>query len=132
MKFAKTRLQLHSGPSKFPRNPFHIVLQVYHQEGLRALYKEGCGILIIGSIGKDAVRFSSFDSIKNAFRYPETGVLSSGRNMLAGMAAGVTPVFSQSHLPSGLKLHLSMMRGPRGNILPQFIVCVLLSETMDL
>ncbi|KAI9646989.1 hypothetical protein NHQ30_004990 [Ciborinia camelliae] len=88
LEFAKTRVQLHNGPSNLPRNPFRIVLQVRQQEGLRALYK-GCPALVIGSIGKDAVRFVSFDSIKNAFRDPETGVLSPGRNMLAGMAAGV-------------------------------------------
>ncbi|ESZ96051.1 hypothetical protein SBOR_3528 [Sclerotinia borealis F-4128] len=88
LEFAKTRVQLHTGPTKLPRNPFRIVLQVYEQEGLRALYK-GCGALVVGSIGKDAVRFASFDSIKTAFRDPETGVLSPGRNMLAGMAAGI-------------------------------------------
>ncbi|TGO46115.1 hypothetical protein BCON_0344g00070 [Botryotinia convoluta] len=88
MEFAKTRVQLHSGPSKLPRNPFQIVLQVYKQESIRALYK-GCGALVFGSIAKDAVRFTSYDSIKNVFRDPETGVLSPGRNMLAGMAAGV-------------------------------------------
>ncbi|KAJ8064572.1 hypothetical protein OCU04_006901 [Sclerotinia nivalis] len=88
MEFAKTRVQLHSGPSKLPRNPFRIVLQMYKQEGYRALYK-GCGALVFGSIAKDAVRFASFDSIKNVFRDPESGVLSPARNRLAGMAAGV-------------------------------------------
>jgi solute carrier family 25 citrate transporter 1 len=86
-EFAKTRVQLHN-EAKLPRNPFRIVIQVYQQEGLRALYK-GCGALVVGSVAKDAVRFASFDSIKNAFRDEKTGVLSPGRNMLAGMAAGV-------------------------------------------
>ncbi|KAA8572836.1 hypothetical protein MFRU_003g00610 [Monilinia fructicola] len=89
LEFAKTRVQLYNGPSNLSRNPFRIVLQTYEREGLRALYK-GCGVLVFGSIGKDAVRFASYDSIKNAFRNPETGVISPGRNMLAGMAAGVT------------------------------------------
>jgi len=43
---------------------------------------------VVGSIGKDAVRFVSFDSIKNAFK-DENGTLSPLRNMLAGMCAGV-------------------------------------------
>jgi solute carrier family 25 citrate transporter 1 len=55
---------------------------------LRALYK-GCGVLVVGSVGKDAVRFLGFDSVKNAFKDPETGTLTPVRNMLAGMAAGV-------------------------------------------
>lgn len=44
---------------------------------------------MFGSVGKDAVRFLSFDTVKNAFRDKETGTLTPGRNMLAGMTAGV-------------------------------------------
>ena len=55
---------------------------------MRALYK-GCGVLVVGSVGKDAVRFLGFDSVKNAFKDPETGTLTPVRNMLAGMAAGI-------------------------------------------
>jgi solute carrier family 25 citrate transporter 1 len=88
-EFAKTRVQLFSDPGvKPPRNPFKIVIQVYQKEGLRALYK-GCGALAFGSVAKDAVRFLSFDSVKNAFKDPATGTLTPGRNMLSGMAAGV-------------------------------------------
>ncbi|KAH8592893.1 mitochondrial carrier domain-containing protein, partial [Bisporella sp. PMI_857] len=88
-EFVKTRVQLHSEPgSKPPRNPFRIVSQVYKKEGFRALYK-GCGALVVGSVAKDAVRFLSFDTVKNAFKDPHTGTLSPGRNMLSGMAAGV-------------------------------------------
>lgn len=42
-----------------------------------------------GSIGKDAVRFLTFDSIKEAFKDPDTGQLSPARSLLAGSAAGV-------------------------------------------
>lgn len=42
-----------------------------------------------GSIGKDGVRFLFFDQIKHAFADPETGTLSPGRNLLAGMTAGI-------------------------------------------
>lgn len=45
--------------------------------------------MIIGSIGKDGVRFLSFDTIKEAFKDPETGTLSPIRNLLAGMTSGV-------------------------------------------
>lgn len=93
-EFAKTRVQLRSPntktltPTKLPKNPYTIVTQIYCTEGLRALYK-GCGALVFGSIAKDAVRFLSFDTVKNAFRDKETGTLTPARNMLAGMTAGV-------------------------------------------
>jgi solute carrier family 25 citrate transporter 1 len=95
-EFAKTRVQLGRLPgslasassSQIPKNPFLIVPHIYRSEGLRALYK-GCSALVIGSVGKDAVRFLSFDTVKNAFKDPETGALTPGRNMLAGMTAGV-------------------------------------------
>lgn len=71
-----------------PKNPFKVVYQVYSREGLKALYK-GCVPLVIGSIGKDGIRFLSFDTIKNTFKDPETGTLSPLRNMASGMASGV-------------------------------------------
>ncbi|KAK5019719.1 hypothetical protein LTR16_000329 [Cryomyces antarcticus] len=52
------------------------------------MYK-GCSTLVIGSVGKDGIRFLGFDTIKNAFKDPETGTLSPIRNMLAGMGSGV-------------------------------------------
>lgn len=89
-EFAKTRAQLRSEKTgiKPSRNPFLVVAQTYQKEGLRALYK-GCSALVVGSIGKDAVRFLSFDTVKNRFKDPETGALTPTRNMLAGMTAGV-------------------------------------------
>ncbi|KAG4441411.1 hypothetical protein IFR05_003098 [Cadophora sp. M221] len=103
-EFAKTRAQLGQLPNpnfkstpksqtqtptpKPSRNPYHIITQIYKTEGLRALYK-GCGILVIGSVGKDAVRFLSFDTIKNYFRSPSDGTLTPTRSILAGMSAGV-------------------------------------------
>jgi solute carrier family 25 citrate transporter 1 len=47
------------------------------------------GPLVVGSIGKDAVRFLSFDSIKSTFKDRETGRLSPLRSLAAGMASGV-------------------------------------------
>jgi solute carrier family 25 (mitochondrial citrate transporter), member 1 len=88
-EFAKTRAQLRNDRgAKQPRNPFLVVLNVYKKEGYRALYK-GCSVLVVGSVAKDAVRFLSFDTVKNAFKDPETGALSPMRSMLAGMSAGV-------------------------------------------
>ncbi|KAI4153805.1 MAG: hypothetical protein LQ340_002079 [Diploschistes diacapsis] len=88
-EFAKTRAQLRNKKGvEPPRNPFKIVSQVYRQEGPRSLYK-GCSALVVGSVAKDAVRFLSFDTVKNSFADPETGALTPLRNMLAGMTAGV-------------------------------------------
>jgi len=89
-EFAKTRVQLRTQKGiPTPRNPFLVVGQVYQTEGIKALYK-GCGALVVGSIGKDGVRFLFFNKIKDSFADPETGTLSPARNLLAGMAAGVT------------------------------------------
>ncbi len=40
-------------------------------------------------MGKDGIRFLSFDTIKNQFEDPETGTLSPLRNLAAGMLSGV-------------------------------------------
>jgi len=88
-EYAKTIVQLRRRKGeRTPRNPFKIVGQVYKQQGIKALYK-GCTALAIGSVGKDAIRFLSFDTVKNSFKDPETGTLSPLRSMLAGMSAGV-------------------------------------------
>ncbi|KAL5116928.1 hypothetical protein ACEQ8H_005145 [Pleosporales sp. CAS-2024a] len=89
LEFAKTRVQLRQEKGvPAPQNPFYVVTQVYQKEGIRALYK-GCGPLVLGSVGKDGVRFLFFDQIKEAFADPETGSLSPIRNLLAGMTAGI-------------------------------------------
>ncbi|QRC98338.1 hypothetical protein JI435_044110 [Parastagonospora nodorum SN15] len=89
LEFAKTRVQLRQEKGvPTPRNPFYVVRQVYQKDGIRAVYK-GCGPLVLGSIGKDGVRFLFFDQIKEAFADPETGSLSPVRNLLAGMTAGI-------------------------------------------
>ena len=62
--------------------------QVYQKEGIAALYK-GCSTLVIGSVGKDGIRFLSFDTIKNQFKDPETGTLTPMRSLAAGMMSGV-------------------------------------------
>ncbi|KAF2464111.1 tricarboxylate transport protein-like protein [Lindgomyces ingoldianus] len=89
LEFAKTRVQLRSQKGiPTPKNPFLVVTRVYQKEGIRSLYK-GCAALVVGSIGKDGVRFLFFDQIKHAFADPQTGTLSPLRNLAAGMTAGV-------------------------------------------
>ncbi|KAK5086764.1 hypothetical protein LTS08_007177 [Lithohypha guttulata] len=88
-EFAKTRVQLRAERGiPTPRNPFVVVGQVIQKEGARALYL-GCSTLVIGTIGKDAIRFMSFDAIRRGFADPETGSLSALRSLGAGMSAGV-------------------------------------------
>ncbi|KAL1619354.1 hypothetical protein SLS54_006631 [Diplodia seriata] len=98
-EFAKTRVQLRNEtttttPQQGPRqpyrspNPFHIIRAVVRDEGARALYS-GCASLVIGSVGKDGVRFLSFDLIKRQFADPDTGTLTPLRSLGAGMSAGV-------------------------------------------
>lgn len=91
-EFAKTRVQLRNeqraaAPRKSP-NPFLVIRDVLRAEGPRALYA-GCASLVIGSVGKDGVRFLSFDLIKNTFADRETGTLTPLRSLGAGMTAGV-------------------------------------------
>ncbi|KAK1977486.1 mitochondrial carrier domain-containing protein [Colletotrichum cereale] len=86
-EFAKTRVQLY-GHQKGTRNPFAIVLRVARDEGLPALYK-GCSTMIVGSIGKDAVRFVAFDSIRSMFEDKETHTLGPMQSIAAGMVAGI-------------------------------------------
>ncbi|CAF9915909.1 MAG: hypothetical protein GOMPHAMPRED_000891 [Gomphillus americanus] len=108
LEFAKTRIQLgdlakesHSSEPKKRqqqqqqkkkqprfRNPFSVAITVYRNEGIKSLYK-GCSAQIIGSVGKDGVRFMAFDSIKSTFADPETGALTPARNLLAGLISGV-------------------------------------------
>lgn len=88
-EFAKTRVQLREQKGvPTPKNPFKVVFQVYTKEGVAALYR-GCLPLVIGSVGKDGIRFLSFDTIKNTFKDPETGTLSPVRNLASGMMSGV-------------------------------------------
>ncbi|RMZ75397.1 hypothetical protein DV738_g5476, partial [Chaetothyriales sp. CBS 135597] len=87
-EFAKTRVQLRDEGGAATRNPFAVISKVIRDEGPRALYK-GCETLILGTIAKDAIRFISFDTIKEKFKDPETGTLSPLRNLGAGISSGI-------------------------------------------
>jgi solute carrier family 25 citrate transporter 1 len=45
--------------------------------------------MIAGTIAKDAIRFISFDVIKDTFKDPETGTLSPLRNLGSGIVSGI-------------------------------------------
>ncbi|KAI1366597.1 mitochondrial carrier [Xylaria arbuscula] len=85
-EFAKTRVQLYGHEGV--RNPFAVVARVARQEGFTALYK-GCSTMVVGSIGKDAVRFVVFDKIRSLFEDPETRRLGLAGSIGSGMLAGV-------------------------------------------
>ena len=89
-EFAKTRVQLKEDVPGAVRtkNPFAVIKRVIDREGPRALYK-GCETLIAGTIAKDAIRFISFDMVKEQFKDPVTGTLSPLRNLGAGIASGI-------------------------------------------
>ena len=85
-EFAKTRVQLRD--DGVAKNPFSVIKRVVQKEGFRSLYK-GCETLIVGTVAKDAIRFISFDAIKEQFKDPETGTLSPLRNLAAGVCSGI-------------------------------------------
>ncbi|KAJ5677232.1 uncharacterized protein N7477_002865 [Penicillium maclennaniae] len=85
-EYSKTRVQLLDNGAVRTSNPFRLIFQVAKLEGVGALYK-GCSTLVIGTTVKAAVRFVSYDTIRNAVA-DDRGVLSPGRGMLAGMIAG--------------------------------------------
>ncbi|KAI1375145.1 mitochondrial carrier [Hypoxylon crocopeplum] len=85
-EFAKTRVQLYGHEGI--RNPFSVVAKVAREEGVRALYK-GCSTMIVGSIGKDAVRFVVFDAIRSVFEDPATHRLGTAQSIASGMLTGV-------------------------------------------
>ncbi|KAJ5143304.1 Mitochondrial carrier protein [Penicillium bovifimosum] len=85
-EYSKTRVQLLNDSAIRTSNPLSLIAQVARQEGVGALYT-GCTTLIVGTTAKAAVRFVSYDTIRNALA-DERGVLSAGRGMLAGMTAG--------------------------------------------
>ena len=45
--------------------------------------------MVVGSVGKDAVRFVAFDALRAAFEDPDTRTLGPARSVAAGMTAGV-------------------------------------------
>ncbi|KAJ5291267.1 hypothetical protein N7478_000518 [Penicillium angulare] len=91
-EYSKTRVQLlQHGVEAGPSNPLRVILQVAQKEGTGALYT-GCSTLVIGTTAKAAVRFLSYDTIRNSLA-DDRGTLSAGRGILAGMVAGAVESF---------------------------------------
>ncbi|KAJ5447303.1 Mitochondrial carrier protein [Penicillium cf. griseofulvum] len=85
-EYSKTRVQLLNDSVIRTSNPLSLIIQVARHEGVGALYT-GCSTLVIGTTAKAAVRFVSYDTIRNSLA-DDRGVLSAGRGILAGMTAG--------------------------------------------
>ncbi|KAJ5988470.1 hypothetical protein N7481_003680 [Penicillium waksmanii] len=86
-EYSKTRVQLlQKGAGTSPANPLRLILHVAQKEGIGALYT-GCSTLIVGTTAKAGVRFLSYDTIRNTLA-DDSGKLSAGRGILAGMVAG--------------------------------------------
>ncbi|CAK9298943.1 unnamed protein product [Gordionus sp. m RMFG-2023] len=89
-EFVKTQLQLDEKSIK-PRYSGIIdcVKQTVDSHGVKGLYR-GLSVLLYGSIPKSAVRFGSFEALKNHFSDPVTGNLTPSKRFFCGMGAGVS------------------------------------------
>lgn len=85
-EFSKTRAQLPEFSGARKPGVLTILSKVAKEDGVRAIYT-GCSTLIVGTAFKAGVRFLTYDSIKNVLA-DESGKLSMGRGIVAGMAAG--------------------------------------------
>ncbi|KAI1978625.1 Mitochondrial succinate-fumarate transporter [Ophidiomyces ophidiicola] len=88
----KVRMQLSRkarAPGVKPRGFIATGQEIVRRETVLGLYK-GLGAVLSGIIPKMAIRFTSYGWYKEMLADKETGKLSSSRNMLAGLAAGVT------------------------------------------
>ncbi|EEP80043.1 succinate/fumarate transporter [Uncinocarpus reesii 1704] len=88
----KVRMQLSRkarAPGVKPRGFIATGKEIVRRETVLGLYK-GLGAVLSGIIPKMAIRFTSYGWYKQFLADKETGKLSSSRNMLAGLAAGVT------------------------------------------
>ncbi|CEP00611.1 Mitochondrial carrier protein [Plasmodiophora brassicae] len=88
-EFCKTLLQLDSklGAERRYKGSFDVVKQTIGQHGFRGLYR-GMGSLLYGSVPKSAVRFGTYDLLRNTLM-DSKGELSRTNTLLAGLGAGV-------------------------------------------
>jgi solute carrier family 25 citrate transporter 1 len=87
-EFVKTQLQLQSKKTPMFRGPWHCTVETIRQHGPLGLYR-GLSTLVIGSIPKVAVRFFTFELLKDRFKN-EQGKLTVGFTFLAGLGAGTS------------------------------------------
>lgn len=91
-EFAKTRLQLQSrstiGSSiQINKNPLKLLRDVIKNDGFFAIYA-GCSAMVIGNTWKAAVRFLTFDQVRNMFK-DSKGNISAIGGIFAGFSAGL-------------------------------------------
>lgn len=85
----KTMMQLQkkSATPKY-KGPLDCVRVTIAEKGISGLYR-GLPTLLFGSIPKGSVRFGAFEEFKKLLM-DENGKMTSGRNFLAGLGAGIT------------------------------------------
>ena len=84
-EFAKTSVQLQNTYNS--NNPLKVLYRVYRTHGVSSIYT-GCSTLVVGTTGKAAVRFLSFDTVKSQLS-DSSGKLGPIQGIVAGMGAGV-------------------------------------------
>jgi len=87
-EFVKTQLQLQSKKTPKFTGPINVVTVSIKEHGFFALYR-GLSSLIVGSVPKAAVRFSSFEIISQPLKDAK-GKLSATSSFLSGLAAGAS------------------------------------------
>jgi solute carrier family 25 citrate transporter 1 len=92
-EYVKTRLQLQAGGKLAPgelrfNGPIDCLVKTIRNHGVLAIYT-GMSALVIGNAAKAGVRFLAYDKIADALR-DKDGKLTGGRNLLAGLCAGMT------------------------------------------
>jgi len=87
-EFVKTQLQLQSKKNPKFTGPINVVTVSIREHGFLGLYR-GLSSLIVGSVPKAAVRFSSFELISQPMK-DANGKLSAPANFFSGLAAGAS------------------------------------------
>ncbi|KOS38700.1 hypothetical protein ACN38_g10473 [Penicillium nordicum] len=64
-------------------------IQSIYRQAPMAFYR-GLGAVLLGIVPKMAIRFTSFETYKTILKRPDEKALTSGRLILAGLAAGIT------------------------------------------
>jgi len=86
-EYVKTQLQLDKkGTTAKFTGPWHVVTSTMNERGILGLYR-GLSVLLIGSVPKTAVRFSTYEMISKPMKGPD-GKLSTWKSFLCGAGAG--------------------------------------------
>ena len=99
-------LQLDAGAAgqRVYSGSWHCAKQTMAQHGVAGLYR-GMSSLLYGSIPKSAVRFTTFEVLKNAV-CDERGHISRGQTLMCGLGAGVAEVgHTHTHTRADIHIH---------------------------